>query len=318
MKSSSSSSPSKLTIIVSAILSLIVSTTSGVIVFRINDKKTDLNYNVISSATFSGQTQNTAIVAVVVNNSSEKELEKIRIIIPLGNAKLIEPKIIGLQFGSYSQNINPKQVEINVPYLNPKESFSIQLLLTLSYPSWSVNNSSISVRGKGITATLASSVDKNKDFLGILSSFVVGVLSVFIYISTYFFSASKIDKHNDDQRDIVAYILGVYGFYKEASQLRNLQREITYWSIADSVAEQCLQSGDPATVQRGIDCLSSLLSYAYIHEDSELLIKYNLARLAATTTDLKLARDYLEEARKGNNSVINMRINFDKSLSKII
>jgi hypothetical protein len=289
----------------------------GVTVFRINDKQSDLNYNVVTSAIFSGQTQNTAIVGVVVNNPAQKELEDIRVIIPLGNAKLAEPKIIGLQPGSYSQAIDTKQVEIQVPYLNPKESFSIQLLLALSSPSWNVNNSSISVRGKGVTAALASSVPQNKGFLEFSGTAVAALLSVIILTVARSSSLFNTKKHVDDQRDVVAYILGVHGFYQEATQMRALEREISYWSLADSVTEKCLESSNSDFVQRGIRCLTSLLSYAEIEQSSQLLINYDLARLAANAGDLKLAKGYLELAQKGNHPVINMRIAFDRNLSQI-
>jgi hypothetical protein len=322
MTSSSSSSIGRtLTLVIPALLSLVVSIVGGVTVFRINDKKTDLNYSVVTSAVFSGQTQNTAIVGVVINNPAQKELENVRVIVPLGNAKLTEPKVIGLQPGSYTQVVDAKQIEIQVPYLNPQESFSLQLLLALSSNRWNINNSSVSVRAKGITAIPTSSTARNDGVLEVLVPAVTSVLALLVLAfsrSPIFSPLFYTRKHGSDQRDVVAYILGVYEFYQEAAQIRTLERKTPYWALTDSLAEKCLSSGDHTRIQQGIQCLTSLLSYADIPDTSQLLIHYNLARLAAAVGDLKLARNHLELARKGNHSVINMRISFDKNLSQIV
>lgn len=97
-----------------------------------------------------------------------------------------------------------------------------------------------------------------------------------------------------------------------------MARKAAYWSEADRLAEFCLQSGDATVNARGQSCLEHLLEYASMADTSELLIHFNIARLAAKQGDATAAREQLEAARKGNHKVIDKRISFDAELSKLI
>ncbi|GBE92630.1 hypothetical protein [Nostoc cycadae] len=301
-----------------AILSLIVSVTGGILVFRTTDKKAGLNYNVDTSAVFTGQTKNISIISVMISNPEQKEVEDVRVVIPVEKSQLTEYKVVGIQSSSYSQSSDAKQIEIKVPYLNPKESFSIQILLSPNSPNFSLSSERVIVRGKGVSTSL-SSVNQDNKFSEVFSSVAAALISLIILsVPRFFPSLLYTSKHSDDQRDIMAYILGANGFYEEASHFRNIERDTSYWALSDYLAEKCIESGDKDKTQRGIKCLSDLLSYASMEDTSELLIHYNLSRLSAIVGDLKLARDHLELARKGRHRVIEMRISFDKNISQIL
>lgn len=316
MTNSSSTSIVK-ALIFPAILSLIVSVAGGVAVFRTTDRKAGLNYNVDTSAVFTGQTKNISIVNVMIANPEQKEVEDVRVVIPIDKSQLTEYKVVGIQSSSYSQSSNAKQIEIKVPYLNPKESFSIQILLSPNSPNFNLSGKRVIVRGRGVSTSL-SSVNQDSKSSEVLSSIAVSLLSLIILSTTRFFpSLSYTSKHSDDQRDVMAYVLGANGFYEEASHFRNIERETSYWALSDYLAERCIESGDKDKIQQGIKCLSDLLSYARMSDTSELLIHYNLSRLSAVVGDLKLARNHLELARKGKHRVIEMRIAFDKNISQI-
>lgn len=317
MTNSSSTNIAK-TLVFPAILSLIVSVAGGIAVFRATDKKAGLNYNVDTSAVFTGQTKNISIVNVMVSNPEQKEVEDVRVVIPIEKTQLTEYKVVGIQSSAYSQSSDAKQIEIKVPYLNPRESFSIQVLLSPNSSNFSLSNDKVIVREKGVETSL-SSVNQGNKFSEVLPLFVGALLSLVVLSITRFFpSLLYTSKHSDDQRDVMAYILGANGFYEEASHFRNIERDTSYWALSDYLAERCIESGDKDKIQRGIKCLSDLLSYARMSDTSELLIHYNLARLSTIIGDLKLARNHLELARKGRHRVIEMRIAFDKNISQIL
>jgi hypothetical protein len=73
-------------------------------------------------------------------------------------------------------------------------------------------------------------------------------------------------RHRDDQRDVLAYILGAHGFYEEADWARGSERRLSYWSGADRLTEGVLRSPEKDKLQRAIKCLEALLDYAGIED----------------------------------------------------
>lgn len=305
-------------IIVTGILSLIVGVTGGLTVNYFTQHQPGLEYDLVTSAVFSGERERIAILGITVRNPATKEVEDLRGLVSFKNAKILEPKVVGLQAGAYTTNVTEHRFEIEAQFLNPGEQFSILLLVTS--PEAQLESPSISVRGKGITATQRAQVGEEKrEFLEILPLVAAATLAPLPFILRLFFPGFLFTRrHRDDQRDVMAFVLGAHEFYEQAQTTRSVERKLSYWSESDRLAEYCLLSGGPDTMRRGVRCLQHLLEYASMAETSELLVHFNIARLAARAGDKALAREHLTTARKGNHRVIDRRISFDEELARLV
>lgn len=304
-------------IILTGIISLIVGVSGGLIVNYFTERKAGLEYDIVSSSLFAGQTQRVAIVGLNVTNPGAKEVEDINCQIEFGNSNITELKVVGLNPSAYNTKISNNRLDLKAPYLNPRESFSIQLLLGTTETE--LKPPLISIRGRGVTAYQKPTISEKRKISQIISllaaafSALLPLIAIRRILPRFFFTK----RHRDDQRDIFAFVLGVNGFYAEAEAIRNSVRSLSYWSESDRLAERCLISKDVSTIERGISCLRHLLEYAGMSDTSRLIVHYNIARLAAAKGDNTLVNDHLKVARKGKHAVIEKRIAFDSNLAKV-
>jgi hypothetical protein len=268
-------------VVVGGLVSLAVGVIGGITVNRLSVPQPGLEYDLVTSAQFAGETEKIAIVALTISNPANKEVEDVTSSLDLHNLKLNETKVVGLRTDSYSKSIKDGVVLITVPFLNPKESFSVQLLL--SSPTPEIPKLDVVVRGKGVTGLPRATTGENSDqniLLALVVSSTGAILAVFsmFYImvslrrrllgrtpSKYF---SK--RHHDDQRDVTAFVFFANGFNEEAQWARNSERELSYWGEADRLTDKVLEPGAPESIRSAIKCLQELLSYANIADTSEL------------------------------------------------
>jgi hypothetical protein len=186
----------------------------------------------------------------------------------------------------------------------------------------------VQVRGKGVTGKerdiLSQKRSVSKDLFAIVAASITVLVALFGAMTTMRqVRARQLEmgpaknRHHDDQRDIVAYILGINGFNEKVDMIRSSERELSYWSLADALTEQCLQKKDLEETQRVIKVLQNLLEYASIADSSCLIIHYNIARAAARVGDMAMAGTHLSQSKKGKEGFILKRISFDEVLSNL-
>ena len=123
----------------------------------------------------------------------------------------------------------------------------------------------------------------------------------------------------DDRRDVIAYLLDINGLCDKAMQIMNLAREASFWSIADRITQEFLETGDKGQLLRLTSTLEQLMEYADIDETEKscYIINYDLARLYSALNDEERARTKLAEAYKENHDVIAKRIKFVPELDRL-
>lgn len=190
--------PSRLgTIILTGVISLIVGVSGGLIVNYFTERKGGLEYDIVSSSLFAGQAQRVAIVGLNVTNTGAKEVEDINCQIEFANANITELKVVGLNPNVYNTKISNARLDLKTPYLNPRESFSIQLLL--GSPETELKPPLISIRGKGVTAyqkTAISEKRKIPDIIPLLAaafSALLPIIAIRRILPHMFFTKSHID-----------------------------------------------------------------------------------------------------------------------------
>lgn len=306
-------------LVLAGLVSLAVGVGGGVLVNRITERRPALEYDLIASAEFEGETQQIAIVALEISNPEDKEVERLSASMTLGEMKLREAKIVGLEPTAYKYSVKDGVFHLDAPFLNPRESFSVQLLL--SSPTSDLSLPEVSVRGKGVTgvpesaASPESALDEILPASGAAFGALLSAMLIYLRRRTpkLFFTRS----HRDDQRDVLAYVLGMHGFDEHAQLTRNSQRRLSYWAEADRLTESVLSEGDEERIRNAITCLQDLLDYAWILDTYRMLIHVDIARLAAAIGDNALARDYLKRARRRGHKVIEKRIDMDERLKSI-
>jgi hypothetical protein len=267
-------------------------------------------------------------MAIEVQNTGNKELEDLVCRIGFHDAKLSEYKITGIPLSAVKVTPQESQFELQADFINPKEVISIQLLFALA--SAKFDEPKIEIRGKGQVGERKPSKvvgRKEEPFTAVFGTAIIALTSVVLGLATvrkyrpqifYTYTYTYTKSHRGDQRDILAYIFSINGFNDEANLMRTSNRPLMYWSQADFLTERCLAAGDKAIVRRGIKVLEDLLYYAEVVDTSQLLINFDIARMAAAIGDIEKVKKHIELARKGNHKVIEKRIQLDENLSKIL
>ncbi len=307
-------------IILTGIVSLIVGVGGGVIINYFTQKRTALEYELVTSEVFSGQKQNIAILALQINNPGNKEFEDFICRVSFPDAQLTEFKVTGLPKPSYTTKSRNDFFELKAPFINQQEVFSVQLLLSLQKSQLVPPN--IEIRGKGVIAKKRSEIETQKKYKSLVTLLATAVSTmmlpvVLLFIAKRYPLLFYTTFHQDDQRDVLAYIFSINGFLEEADKIRSSERQHYYWAQSDFLTEKCLASKDEQLIRRGIKTLHDLINYASLSHTSLLIIHCNIARMAASLDDAETAKKYLRLACKGKHKVIEKRIILDEKLNAI-
>jgi hypothetical protein len=310
-------------ILVTALISVVVGVSTGVLVGHLNERLPGLEYELIAPAVFTGEKESIGVLVLNVSNPAKKEIENVTSTLNLGSLELREPKVIGLQPGAYSQTIKDGVFEVDVPYLNPEEAFSVQLLVASKTPAMQIPKPIVRAKGLiGVNRTTRPTHFLFKDFPALLvaaSSALLAVTAALMFVTLNKNTPKRLYtvKHKDDERDIVAFILGIHGFHEEAKWARSSDRRLSYWSEADRLTEIVLQDGNKDKISKAVTCLECLLNYADVDPLEALLIHFDIARLAVATGDEASARKHLAAARGKGHEVIEKRLIMDDKVAAL-
>lgn len=308
--------------IITGIISLLVAVAGGWTLNYLTEKRSSLEYEIVTSDAFSGEKQNIAISTTDIRNGGKKELESIYCKINFPNATITEYKITGIPKSAATITTGSNFFELNAHFLNPSEAISVQLLL--SFPSAAFDRPTINVRAKGIVGkevAKSSDMRRGSDVISLLSMGLTALLAIILTSLRFLprFTARLLytKKHHGDQRDILSYLLDINGFHDDASSILHSSRKLTYWALSDYLAQKWILTIDDSIIKRGIKFFEDLLDYAEIEATTVLIIYFNLARLSAAVNDTPNAMEYLKKAIKTEHKVILKRIQLDPNLSKL-
>ncbi len=307
-------------IVVAGIVSLVVGISSALLLRHFTNDRPELTYDITSLELFPGQTQKLGIVAIRIENTGRKEIEQLQCRIDIIDAVLKEPRCKGLNAASPKITHDTGHVEVSVPYLNPKEEFSLQLLVEPAKDQLSVPD--IDIRGKGIVAVRKINDPKRSSglteiLLPILATITAALGTVFTGIWRYLNSG---DGLGVEQRDGFAFLLGLHGFAEQAAELRSSPRDYSWWTLADALTERLLQSHskDEDAIQRGTALLQNLINqHLMMAKPSKAIIYLNLARLAEFIGDRRAAVQFIKSAQELDRTTADLRIGIVPSLANL-
>lgn len=309
-------------IVLTGIVSLVVGIIGGVAVKYFTEKSGQLTYDVTALQVFPSQTKKIGIIAVRVSNTGKKEVEDVHCRVTLEDAEITEAALSPAMVPVLQ---SPKFAEFTIPFLNPAESVSLQLLVQPT--SDGLKAPQVDLRGKGTVGQVktAAAAGLPPSVLGIVAAAFSAILAMSTILRLWFRRRSELipDQkpvravHSDDQRDILAFILGASDFHEDAAAIRNATRKRSYWSICDELTEKWLATKDLSIMERGIVALERCLDYAAIADSSKRLVQLDIARLALGKGDAELAIRHMKCARKEGDEVVEKRIAFDEALQEL-
>jgi hypothetical protein len=310
--------PNYIALAITGLLSLVVGVSSGLLLDVFRERAPDLTYAIAGSGEFAGQIEQIGIAVITISNPGKREVEDLHCELSFPTAIIKEYKIGGLSTAGAEIQKSEHAVELKVPYLNPHETFTVQLLLTPL--AGGTATPEIQLRGKGIIGHQERPTKNGKDSKD-LSMLLVTAATTAMVIPVFLFGIRKIFprfiftvRHMDDQRDVFGYVLGSYGLMTAAAKVRGITRAVSYWALVDLLTEEWMQAQDPDLIRKGISALQRLLEYAEMQETTRWLIQIDIARLASLVGEVDLAKASLQAALCLGHKVILRRVAYDDAL----
>lgn len=318
-------------IIITGLISLVVGVGSGLLINYFTEKKPKLIFDITTQETFPGEKNNIGIFALRIANDGKREIEQLLCSLKFPNGKISERKITGIPESTLEAINSTSDIEISVPFLNPGEQFSIQVLL--SEVKQPLERPKIELRGKGILGREAEAKNTSKNPYEFTLPLIISVIAtlISIFISARYFLKTRImerigeieeedglEKHGADQRDVIAFVLDTQGLSDDAKDIRNSTRELTYWATSDYLRNKWIQEANNEKICMGIRSLEFLINYASISDESRRIIFINMAKLALVINDHESAKKYLQIAREKKIPYLEARISADPDLKKAV
>jgi hypothetical protein len=299
-------------ILLTGVISLIVAVLGSWIVNKLTNAALGLVYETATSEVFSASSGSVQIATIRIKNNGTKAIEEVTAVIASEGSEIKEYKISGLSKDSYTSSLNKSEVNVSIKYLNPEEEFNIQFLL--SGEKAQVFSPKIELRGKGVLGK--SKETKNRSSVTLLFiPALFGIVMVYllpIIRRKLFPHYGYTTKHKDDQRDVLAYILGNFGFIAEAKEIRLIERTISYWSLCDYLCEKWISTGDKEVCLKGARAMEQLIEYADIADTSVMLINTCIANLYKNASDNEKSAQAALNAFEVKHKVIEKRLHYSE------
>lgn len=305
-----------ITIILTGLVSLAVGVGTTFAIDFFKGRTAKLEFEIVSSSSFVGPTQKFAFVTVNVTNSGSRELESVSAEIDWKGGDLVEAKHEGFPANGLKEKKTNSSLQVELPFLNPGESGKIFVLINLTSEVFS--KPSVTLRSKGVTGVERTYDNKTRTSSWMSLLPLLSVLVVFFFGQKWFGRFTNTKSHADDQRDVSAFVLDLFGFYDLAAEVRTLTRKISYWSIVDHITARVMAEKKPETSRLAAEAIETLIDYSSMAPSSILLIKYNQARLYFHAGDVELAVRAMRQARSENHQVIEKRIRYDETLKDLV
>ena len=312
-------------ILVTAVITGIITVISGVILFKIQEHEPKLTYSAIETIPFEGSNKVVGIYNVVLKNEGEKDLKDVVCVVKINKSQIDQYKVSVNPANIHSETQKDDTLTVKFAGLNPSEEATVSVLA--SSQSTLPKRPEVALRSVGLTGTEKSSNAKDgklKDLLVTVVGGVVATLLLFLLItgkriSSLFGSTAGSGllsgKHSGDQRNILAYLCSLFGLNDEEERYRSLNYKVEYWAESDKLAMSAIESKSSDYTQKIDKLLRELTQYVSMADDSEAIVYYNIARIAAARGDHLTKEQYMKKANNIAPNIIAKRLDMD-SFSK--
>jgi hypothetical protein len=175
--------------------------------------------------------------------------------------------------------------------------------------------------GKVEAASSSSSTDDSGTFLKFLLP-AIAVFAILMTLLRMMRRRSTIDailrpiegRHHGEQREVLSYLFGLNGLVEESERVLSLPQGASYWAEADRISNRVILSFEPESAAKYMRVLEGLLKYAAIAGESEGIISFDIARVAARMGHTSVAQEHLKFAKEKMGKLFDLRMEMDPSL----
>lgn len=308
-------------ILVTAVITGIITVISGIILFKIQGHEPKLTYSAIETIPFEGSNKMVGIYNVVLKNEGEKDIKDVVCVVKIDKSQIDQYKISVNPANIHSETQKDDTLTVKFVGLNPSEEATISLLA--SSQSTLPKRPDVALRSSGLTGIEKSSNTKDGKLQDLLVSVAGGVLATLLLFSfltgkrmsslfgSKVASAVSSDKHSGDQRNILAYLCSLFGLKDEEERYRSLNYKVEYWSESDRLAMSAIESKSPDYAQKIDKLLRELTQYVSMADNSEAIVYYNIARIAAARGDSQAKEQFMKMANSIAPKIIARRLDMD-------
>jgi hypothetical protein len=312
-------------ILVTALITGIITVISGLIVFKFQEHEPKLTYSAIETIPFEGSNKVVGIYNVVLENEGKKDLKDVVCVVKISKSQIDQYKVSVNPANIHSETQKDDTLTVKLSGLNPSEEVTVSILA--SSQSTLPKRPEVALRAVGLTGTEKSSNGKDGKFQDLLLTVAGGVLATLALLFTLSSklkgrvlgsTVSKIlpsEKHSGDQRNILAYLCNLFKLNEEEEKYRSLNYKVEYWSESDKLAMSAIESKSSDYSLKIDKLLRELTQYASMSDDSEAIVYYNIARVAAARGEHAIKDQYLKKASGIAPTIIAKRLDID-SFSK--
>ncbi|KAA1163857.1 hypothetical protein EU508_03130 [Pseudoalteromonas fuliginea] len=309
-------------ILATALITGIVTVSTGMLLFWWQTDKSELSYNSIKSIPFDDANNKFYIQQVEIKNSGDKPIEDVVLLLSFSDGLIEKSKISIDQAIAYSNEVKSKSIRLLVDNLNPGEGANISVI----YQSKSdlSTGAKISLRGKGIKGKLNGSV-KNQGEESLIISLLAAYAGIFAFIISRKRGRQILVKiirrrifgdklSSGSQKNTIASLLSIYGYPEKAKEYLNAGLSRQYWIEADLLASEAIL-GNIRLKNDMIKILSRVSMLPNINKTSKSVVIYNIARINKSLGNDIESDTNLEIAKDLDRLEIESRIEFDPLFS---
>ena len=307
-------------IIATALITGVVTISTGMLLFWWQSDKTELTYNSIQSIPFDDSNNKLQIQQIEISNSGDKVVEDVIFVLTFSNEKIQKSKISIDNAISHQKKSDDTSIELKIDSLNPQEGASISVLFQSANAT--ASGGAVSLRGKGVVGKVIGSSDKNNRAT-IIISLMAAYAGIFAFLLSTKIGRRALPiivkslimgrplKSMGEQKNVIASILSMYGYPDKAKEYLQSESSRKYWVEADLLASEAINA-DEKTKSDTINILKQLSNVDSIAEGSRAVIYYNIARIAKVYDgDSSCINEYLELAKKLDKKEVERRMNID-------
>lgn len=303
-------------------ITTLITIATGMLLFKWQQPKKLLEYELTSSTKFSNDELNTQIHKLLVSNKGSVVANELVLNLKLDEGKIRDYKILLNEGIQYSENYDTTSLILNLQNLNPDERLSLSFL---TEGKKELIPPVISLRANGINGIKKNSISNNEQ--SEKSDFLFSLLMIPIALSTTFllllrkgfsffgisFGQDLIVKRDDSQNEILSYYCSINNLEDEVERYLSLPKSnlVYYWTEADRLTMKALNLDDDYRRK-----IISVLSLIYESRDSisirsKGILLFDIAKLYKKVGDENKFKEYIELAKSKTPKLVDERIKID-------
>jgi hypothetical protein len=287
----------------------------------------ELVYAAPETIPFNGSDKQLAVYQITITNKGKQSVKNVLCYVEVPGAHIDQSHFDADRSAQITETSSEAGARFNDLEMNPGEKVVASILVSSStgLPSRPVVSLRASgVMGKEEAGGSPSPGDDSASFLKFLLP-AVGLFAILMTLLRVIRKKSMAEatlrpseeRHHGEQREVLSYLFGLNGFVEESERVLSLPQSVSYWAESDRISNRVMSNFQAESAARYKCVLEGLLKYASIASQSEGIISFNIARVAARMGQDNVAQEHLKLAKEKMGKLFDLRMEIDPSLKAI-